>query len=436
MADSDTIPVSKMKMPELHFLPQGEIDWSAPSSELIRFREHTRPQELLNEPLLIAKSGKRTFAFVAEPKAAYEILVTRTCDFPKAAIQQKLGNRAFGPGLSGTIGSQNARQRQACKPLVAAKQIQHVEKVSTLAADDAISRWLEMGSIDLYREMSELALQITWATVFGNNSYSGRDLLVAQVIDALHVEDKSDFVASARVVSQLTDHFMRSGRWKSLPHDNPLRAIADRDGWPGEPGLSQVEVKANALVFAASGHVTTGLTMAWAAWLLGTHLDYQENLAQIRTRNPGGENERRSLRNLINETLRLFPPGTEVMRDASESIEINGTKIPSGSMLFVSLYFLHRHNALWEEPGFFQPQRFLPENAKKIPKGAFMPFSGGDYGCSGMSFAWAEMQAVLSRCLERVQFEVSPRDALQETLEPGTCLYPGSALRCKVNLRH
>lgn len=425
----------KYPIPALHFAPSMDIDWSSPPSDLIRFRENSRPAELLEQPYFIAQTGKKTLAFIADPAAAYEILVTRTNAFPKSIVQQRLGNQAFGPGLSGTLGQQNERQRDAFKTLVSARQAQLVKEVSIDATADAISRWLEQGSIDLYREMSELALQITWATLFGNNHYEGRDMAVKETIDALHKVDKSDFVASAKVVARLTQHFMESGRWQRLTDDNPLRAIANEAGWAPSPGLSQQEVKANALVFAASGHTTTGITMAWSAWLLGLHPELQQQLATgIRLR-PDGEYERRTVRNLINESLRLFPPGPEVMRDAKESITIRGTEIPAGSMLMVSIYFLHRHKTLWENPDLFDPERFSPDRAQAITKGSFLPFSGGDYGCSGMSIAFAEMTSVLSQLLSKVQLDVDPADAQKLMLETGICLYPKSELRCKISLR-
>ncbi len=416
-------------IPSLDFLSMEDIDWSLPSSELIRFRENTRPVELLEQPLFLTQSAYKKLVLIADPAAAHEILVKRTAAFPKSPVQQKLGKQAFGPGLSGTLGQRNERQRTVLKALVSAKQAEHVKEVSRVATSDAISRWIEMGTIDLYREMSELALQITWATLFGDNQYRGRDIVVADTIDALHKEDKSDFVRSAKVVSQLTQYFLDSGRWKILPLDNPLRAIASERGWESAPGLSAEEVKANALVFAASGHVTTGITLAWCGWLLGLHPDLQES---IRSQSENDDGERRAVRNLIYESLRLFPPGTEVMRHSRESITVAGTEIAAGSMLFVSLYFLHRHKLLWDKPHCFNPHRFSPEQMKNIPKGAFMPFSGGDYGCSGMSVAWAEMMAVLTQCLADITLEVDPVDALNMKLEAGTCLYPGSALKCRI----
>ncbi|WP_221795963.1 cytochrome P450 [Oceanobacter mangrovi] len=427
--------MTSIQLPRLKFAAAQEIDWLALSaSELIRFRQNNRPVELLEQPFHQLQFGERTLVFIADPAAAHEILVTHTDDFPKAVVQQRLGSQAFGPGISGTLGARNERQRIALKALVSAKQAQQVGEVAKAATQDAIQRWLATGEIDLYREMSELALQITWDSLFGNNQYQGRDPVVTRTIDELHQADKSDFVTSANIVARLTQHFHDSGRWQLLPQDNPLRAIADEQGWPTAPGLSQAEVKANALVFAASGHVTTGLTMAWCGWLLGLHPDIQQDLAERLLADPDDDQHRRALRNVVNETLRLFPPGTDVMRDAKRAITIQGQEFPAGSMLLVSLYFLHRHHKLWDQPDQFNPQRFAPD-ASPIAKGSFMPFSGGNYGCSGMSVAWSEIMAVMTECLRSVQFDVSPASASQQRLEPGVCLYPTSALRCRVTKR-
>lgn len=422
------IMTSEIFVPSLEFFPLEKVDWPS-SSELIRFRESSRPREILSEKVIIKSLGRRNVAIIADPVAAQKVLISKSESFPKALVQQKLGKSAFGPGISGTLGEQNKRQRKALQTLVSSKQVRSVSSISEEIANDAVTRWLALGRIDLYREMSELALQITWCSMFGAGQYHGRDNIVTEVINELHACPKSDFVSSADVVRKLVKHFESTERWKSVINTNPFSKISCPFGWQSNNHLSQEELRANALVFAASGHVTTGISMAWTSWLLGQDQALQSEVLKDSYLD---DNKHSMLRDVINETLRLFPPGPEVMRDSSEAIQIDDTHVPAGSMLIISIYALHRHKLLWNSPDQFIPSRFQTD--LPVP-GSFLPFSGGTYGCSGPGLAMAEMISVIFACLKKIRFRVDKADAAMVKLEPGICLYPGSKLIATIEKR-
>ena len=119
------IMTSEIFVPSLEFFPLEKVDWPS-SSELIRFRESSRPREILSEKVIIKSLGRRNVAIIADPVAAQKVLISKSESFPKALVQQKLGKSAFGPGISGTLGEQNKRQRKALQTLVSSKQVRSV----------------------------------------------------------------------------------------------------------------------------------------------------------------------------------------------------------------------------------------------------------------------------------------------------------------------
>lgn len=80
---------------------------------------------------------------------------------------------------------------------------------------------------------------------------------------------------------------------------------------------------------------------------------------------------------VIKETLRLFPISAFTLRTTSENIELENYVVPSGSILFLSVYALQHNKKYWgDDAEKFIPERFLPERIKNVHPYAYLPFSG------------------------------------------------------------
>ena len=60
---------------------------------------------------------------------------------------------------------------------------------------------------------------------------------------------------------------------------------------------------------------------------------------------------------VVNESLRLFPPGGRIERVCKKTVELNGVTIPKGMVVMIPAYVLHRDLAYWPEPEEFRPER-------------------------------------------------------------------------------
>lgn len=424
-------------VPSLHFSSSDNIDWTSSQSELTRFRENTRPKELLDLPYYVAPTKNAKIIFITSPELVEKILVSDDFKYPKAAIQQRLGRQIFGPSINATLGEQNKRQKECLKYFFNGKQSVNVKNVARVATLDAIKRWQQQGEIDLYREFGELALQITWATIFGNNQYISREPIVVDTIDRLHSLNKSDYKGSAQVLSLLIEHFIAEKRWRILDQDNPFNGVVEEGQSDKMHSLSVRETRANALLMAASAHITTGVTLSWCFRLLAQYPQYQDEIYQSILVNESGTYTKALVRSCLNETMRLFPPVPEVLRDAKVELEFSGLNIPKGSLITLPFYFMHRHNKLWEKPNEFHPERFRRSSSNSCPKKqGFYPFSAGHYGCSGMTVAWSEMFTILVTCIKHLQFDMTYVSEPEMSIDLGTLLYPKSPFRCGIRERN
>ncbi|MFC4456307.1 cytochrome P450 [Deinococcus sonorensis] len=172
--------------------------------------------------------------------------------------------------------------------------------------------------------------------------------------------------------------------------------------WPG--GVQETRVS------LAAGHDTTTHTLAWCVW----HLAQQPQWAQPET-----------LRAVIRETLRLYPPGWMGSRRLSRDLEYSGHRLPRGALALYSPYLSGRDPALWAHADTFWPERWLEEGFTP-PAWSYLPFGGGERVCLGMHLAQLMLEEALLWLLEDGR---TPRALHGDpTPRPGVTLGPAGPL--------
>src|ERR1035441_4445518 len=89
--------------------------------------------------------------------------------------------------------------------------------------------------------------------------------------------------------------------------------------------------------------------------------------------------------------MRLYPPVWAVVRTCVKECEIGDYRVPAGATVLVSQWVMHRDPRFYDDPERFDPDRWLEDRAKGIPKFAYFPFGGGPRTCIGLSFATMEL---------------------------------------------
>jgi cytochrome P450 len=113
----------------------------------------------------------------------------------------------------------------------------------------------------------------------------------------------------------------------------------------------------------------------------------------------------RYARQVLEESLRLYPPSVVLPRQANGPDVLGGHAVPEDAAVLVSQYVVHRHPDFWDEPEPFDPERFLPERAAARHRFTFIPFGGGPRVCIGREFALMEGQIVLAILARALRFE-------------------------------
>jgi cytochrome P450 len=187
--------------------------------------------------------------------------------------------------------------------------------------------------------------------------------------------------------------------------------LAARDPETGR-ALEPEEVRDQTATMLAAGFETTARLLSWAAYLLA--LDQKEQAAvrdEVAAFPPERITGLQDLQNwprlkcVLLESLRLYPPLPQLVRQAVEADEVLGERVEPGDLVWIAPWTLHRHREHWDHPTAFMPERFEGQ-AQPWTHGAFLPFGGGPRICIGASFAMAEAQILMATLLSRNRIDL------------------------------
>ncbi|KAL8692049.1 MAG: hypothetical protein Q9218_002835 [Villophora microphyllina] len=110
------------------------------------------------------------------------------------------------------------------------------------------------------------------------------------------------------------------------------------------------------------------------------------------------------LQAVINEGLRIYPPGSQGFPRVSPGTVIADHWVPKGAEVYTSAWTLTHDERNFRDPFSFKPERWLDHNNTDV-KEASQPFSLGPRGCLGRNFAYMEMNLVLAKMLWRYDLQ-------------------------------
>jgi epi-isozizaene 5-monooxygenase len=98
--------------------------------------------------------------------------------------------------------------------------------------------------------------------------------------------------------------------------------------------------------------------------------------------------------NVVVEAMRLRPAVWILTRRAVVDTELGGFRIPAGADIVYSPYAIQRDPESYERNLEFDPDRWLPERAKAVPRHAMSPFSTGNRKCPSDHFSMAQLTLI------------------------------------------
>ena len=359
----------------------------------------------------------------------------------------------LGDGLLTIDDDYHDRARAIMMPAFHRRQLTASVEAMAVEAEAAIAGLRPGAVFDLYGWMRNLAMRIAMRALLGlDPDQAGKGAAAAE-----HFERALGFygidyplrllrgpgspwrklIASRKVLDEIV--FGEIERRRAAPDEGRQDILSLLLGARGEAGeaFTDREVRDQVMTLMFAGHDTSTSTLTFMMHELARHPDVIERLCEEQDRVLGGAaptveglEQMPYLEMVLDEVLRLYPPAWIGPRRAVREFEFGGYTVPEGAYVNYCSWASHRIPEVFPEPEAFIPERFTRERKAALPRGAYVPFGGGQRICIGKRFGQTEVKLVATMLLQRLRLDALPGRTM--TVRQMPTLSPKGGLRMRV----
>jgi cytochrome P450 len=397
------------------------------------------------------KLGQQPVFLVNNPDYIRDVLVTHNKNFMKGEGLQR-AKRLLGEGLLTSEGEFHLRQRRLAQPAFHRQRIAGYAATMVEYAARMRDEWRPGETRDVAREMMRLTLAIAGKTLFdaeveGEADEIGTALTTtfemfnrvmmpfAQVLDRLPLPSVKRFQRAKERLDATIYRIINERRASGEDRGDLLSMlIAARDVEGDGSGMTDEQLRDEAMTIFLAGHETTANALTWTWYLLSQHPEVEARFhAEVDEVLNGGLPSAEDFPRLrytemvLAESMRMYPPAWTIGRRALGDYSLGGYVIPARSILLTSQYVTHHDPRYFPEPFRFDPERWTPEAKESRPKFSYFPFGGGPRVCIGESFAWMEGALVLATMAQKWRLLLAPGHQVE--LQPLVTLRPKHGMK-------
>ncbi len=405
------------------------------------------PAAATKQPMISGRTGSVRWHMVMSPHAIGRILKEKLDIYPKSDVTKNILKPAIGDSMFIAEGAHWRWQRRAAAPVFTHRNIANLAPIMSAAAEATCERLNLVDQVtDMYEEMVMTTFDVISNVTFSGSGAMRSDKVhhaIDRYIDQTARISLFDIIGIPTWVPRPSRLFQPNAlkQMKSVAD----RAIENRKQLGAKPvpdlldlllegedpetkrRMNMAELRDNLLTFIVAGHETTALTLSWALYLCAFDPEVQDKLRNevktaLRGRVATAEdcNALPYTQQVINETLRLYPPAAFISRTAQAADILCEREIRRKDTVMLPIYALHRHHDIWDNPDQFDPERFA--DGYKPERYSYLPFGDGPRICIGAQFAMIEAKIILATLISRFKFERietrDPKPVMVLTLRP------------------
>lgn len=358
----------------------------------------------------VEKPSGRLAYFINDPHEVRRILTRRHAKYSKGPGFERV-KMLLGNGLIVSDGDVWRRSRTMIQPAFTRQAVHRLIEVMRDCAERRKTAWLaavdEGRTLNINTETNDFALELILVSIFGDDCeqiFAGDD----NPFSFLSQDSARDL--SVVMKARALRHYMldlvnaRRASDKDYPFDF-LGLYMDAEDKEGQQ-FNEKELLDELMTLIIAGFETSANTLAWVWHVLSGHPEVEAKLldeiaeTMPDTASVTAENSARMVytQQVLEETLRQYPPVWLFTRRADELDELDDYDVPPGTDIYLSPYILHHTERFYPDPHAFDPDRFLLENQPKRDR-PYFPFSLGPRRCLGEYFSFLEMKIHLARLL-------------------------------------
>ena len=407
--------------------------------------------------------GTLRYYLVTHPDDVRDLLVTRDAKFTKGPAL-RAAKVTLGEGLLTSEGDFHRRQRRLAQPAFHPTRVATYAAVMAQYAREQSDGWADGSHVDVHAEMMQVTLRIVAKTLFDADVQAEVDEIGAAmdvsvrmftramspfgpILNRLPLPSNFRFHRAYDRLLRTIDRFIAERRASGEDRGDLLSMLirthdtGDETAAGDDSSMSDKQLRDECMTLFTAGHETTANALTFAWHLLAHHPDVQERLHRnvrnvLGARLPEREDIERLpfVRQVIAESMRLYPPAWIIGRQAKEPVPIGQYVLHDAAVVLVVPWVVHRDPRWWPDAERFDPDRWAPgagsATAPDRPRWSYFPFGGGSRSCVGESFAWMEAILVLATIAQR--WRVEPLGPRHPPLQPTITIRPKGPLTVRV----
>lgn len=390
------------------------------------------------------------------PQGIRDIVSVRDGSVDKTSTVVTELRRLLGGNLFVLPHSEWLPRRRTLQPVFTRQRVRQFGGHMAEAAESVCARWGEDTEIDLDAQCRTLTLRALGRSVLGLDLDERSDAIaeplrvatsyaVRRALRPLRAPGwmptpaRRRARAAAGAIRELADEILQACRADDAKEAPLVQAlIAATDPETGK-SLSDNDIRDEMIIFLFAGHDTTATTLTYALWALGRHPELQERVAAEaaalgdRRLSPDDVARLGFTVQVLQEALRLCPPGPTGTRMATRDVEVAGYRVKAGTMLAFGRMAVQTDPGLWDDAQRFDPDRFSPSRADGRERWQYLPFGGGPRSCIGDHFAMLEATLALATIVRRVEIDSLSSDF---PLAVPFTMVAAAPVRAKIRLRN
>ncbi|GHD09980.1 Epi-isozizaene 5-monooxygenase/(E)-beta-farnesene synthase [Streptomyces violarus] len=332
-------------------------------------------------------------------------------------------------GVATANGPRHRRQRRTIQPAFRLDAIPAYGPIMEEEAHALAERWKPGETIDCTSESFRVAVRIAARCLLRGASMDERAerlcVALATVFRGMYrrmvvplgplyklpLPANREFNRALADLHLLVDEIVAERRASGQKPDDLLTALLEAKDENGDP-IGEQEIHDQVVAILTPGSETVASTIMWLLHMLAEHPEQADRVRDEVEAVTGGRpvafEDVRGLRhtnNVVVEALRLRPAVWILTRRAVRDTELGGYRIPAGADIVYSPYAIQRDPKSYERNLEFDPDRWLPDRVKDIPKHAMSPFSVGNRKCPSDHFSMAQLTLITAALSARYRFE-------------------------------
>ncbi|MDE1155261.1 MAG: cytochrome P450 [Acidobacteriaceae bacterium] len=383
--------------------------------------------------------GLKEAIVTIDPAIVQHVLKTNHENYQKSDIQVKRMGHFLGKGLLTTHGEAWKTQRRLIQKGFSPKQLDALSAIMQDSLSDSLRIFdskIQDGPVDIYPHMMEITFSMVARSLFGARLKAEDIDLVSKTICTVQ-----EFIVKQTLQPYLNPVFEVSGELKKHemmrvradavlmsyiqkrrseePGDDLLQTLMDARYADGE-GMPDELILSESMQLLVAGHETSSNSLSWLLYLLSSRPEILERMRQEfdtvlgdRPLSHGDVPKLEYSTQVVQESLRLYPPFWMIDRIAMADDQVGDTFIAAGSTVIVHVYGAHHAPAHWPNADEFDPERFVKGSDKLRTPFTYFPFGGGPRGCIGLHYAMLQILMILGEVLRKYEFTVAPDQSIE-----------------------